>query len=117
VQLINGIHFSMQRLDQLCAKGHSPTLIHRLAEDAQEWAKLRSILRGQVRAARNFAVEYCRSYDQDNGSRVMEEAIDRFRVEVSDQISQLEQTVKDILQFVRKFIGLFDIASIKADFR
>ncbi|KAF2800332.1 hypothetical protein K505DRAFT_228981, partial [Melanomma pulvis-pyrius CBS 109.77] len=97
---------SKRRLDQLCAKGDSPNLIHHLAEDAQEWAKLRSILRGQVRAAKSFAVEYCSCYDQDNGSRVMQEAIDCFNTEVSDQISQLEQTVKDLLQFEFAWVSI-----------
>ena len=115
--MINHINLLIQRLDQLYAKGDSSTLIHRLAEDAQELAKLRSILRGQVREARNFAVEYCRHYDKDNGSIVMQEAIDCFKSEVNDQIAQLEQTVKDLLQFVRKLIVLFGNASIKADIR
>jgi hypothetical protein len=117
VHLTNYTHFLTQRLNQLCAKGDSPKLIHHLAEDAQELAKLRSILRDQIREARKFAVEYCSYYDQDNGSKVMQEAINCFKVEVNDHISQLEQTVKDLLQFVRKFIVLFSIASTKADFR
>lgn len=106
MDIYNYIDFITQRLDQLCEKGDSPKLIHYLAEDAQEWAKLRSILRGQVRTARDFAVEHCHRYNEDKGLRVMQEAIDSFSSEVNNQISQLDQTVKDLLQFVSIFTVL-----------
>jgi hypothetical protein len=74
------------------------------------------MVRDQVRAARSFVVEYCSHYDQDNGSRVMQEAIDDFKVEVNDRISGLEQTVKDLLQLVRITLVSFGVVPIKADF-
>ena len=106
VDISNSIDFVTQRLDQLREKGNSPNLIHHLAEDAQEWAELRSILRSQVCTARDFAVGHCRRYNEDKGLRVMQKAIDSFSDEVNDQISQPDQTVKDILQFVSIFHAL-----------
>lgn len=75
-------------------------MIHRLAEDALEWAKLRSMLRGQNAAAKGFIVAYQR-YDQGQDRKNMQEALDEFVTEVTDRIELLDQTVKEILQFVR----------------
>ena len=97
----------MQRLDQLSEKGNNHKLIHYLAEDAKGWAQLRSVLRNQIREARSLAAEYCRRYDQGNGPKATQMAINQFDAEVNGQINQLEQTVKDILQFVRNFVELF----------
>jgi hypothetical protein len=95
----NLMDYVPQRLDQLCQKGNDPELIHHLAEDAQEWAKLRSILRGQVRTARDFSAEHCRRYNPDK-VRHVQAAIDDFSDDVGGRLSQLDQTVKDLLQFV-----------------
>lgn len=92
-----------QRLDQLRERGNSSKLIHHLAEDAQDWAELRSILRCQVRTAREFALQYCHSYNEENGPRIMCKTIDSFADEVDSQIGRLDQTVKDLLQFVSTF--------------
>lgn len=81
--------------------GSNPKLIRHLAKDAQQWAMLRKVLRGQVSSANEFAEEYCRRYDQGRGLSVMQAAIDRLSGQVTDQIDRLEQTVKDLLQLVR----------------
>ncbi|KAF2181531.1 hypothetical protein K469DRAFT_589019 [Zopfia rhizophila CBS 207.26] len=86
-------HISKRRLDQLDKKGRGSELIHHLAEDAQDWAELRSILNGQVRTARNFAVEHCHRYD-DKGLKCAQEAIDGLSDDVMDRISQLDQIVR-----------------------
>jgi ABC-type transporter Mla subunit MlaD len=64
-----------------------------------EWQRLRSILRGQVRAAKDFATEHFRRYNADKGTEV-QETIESFSNEVGDRLHQLDQTVKDLLQFV-----------------
>jgi hypothetical protein len=75
-------------------------LIHHLAEDARNLAELRSILKGQIQSARKFAMKYCGKYDQDGGSRTMHSEIDQFATDVNEQFNNLDQTVKDLLQFV-----------------
>ncbi|KAF2824303.1 ankyrin [Ophiobolus disseminans] len=97
---------SRRRLDQLCAKGNSAELIHCLAGDAREWAELRSALRGQIQAAKKFAVKYCRKYDQGNSRRTMHLAIDQFNTDVNEQINRLDQTVKDLLQFEFAWVSI-----------
>jgi hypothetical protein len=57
-------------------------------------------LRGQISSARAFVAEYCRTYDEDKGEAGMRAAIDGFANEVYEQIGRLDQTVKDLLQFV-----------------
>jgi hypothetical protein len=75
-------------------------LIHRLAEDAQKLTELRGILRGQVHTARKFAVEHCHRYNENKGLKDMLATIDNFLGDVDCRISQLDQIVRDILQFV-----------------
>jgi hypothetical protein len=89
-------------LDQLCAKGNSIELIHYLAEDAQEWAKLRKALRVQVEALGNFMRDYCRCCELAP-SKAMWQPIKQFDHEVNEKINQLDQTVKDLLQLVCAF--------------
>lgn len=90
----------MQRLDQLREKGASTEFIHDLAHDAQTWANLRNILQGQVQIANNFAAEYCHDYNEDKGLNGVQKAIDGFSDSVNREISQLDQTVRDLLQIV-----------------
>lgn len=87
-------------------KGNSVELIHRLAEDAKEWAELRKAFRGQVRAARDFVTDYCHCCDQDERGKEMQLPITEFESDISDKIDGLEQTVKDLLQFVGAIIIL-----------
>lgn len=89
----------LQRLDQLRDKGQNREMIHRLAEDAKEWARLRVILQGQIQVARDFSAEHCRRYNADKG-KVVQRALDSFSDEVGSQLDQLDQTVKDLLQLV-----------------
>lgn len=81
-------------------KGKNPKLTHRLADDAQTWAKLRSILQDQVGVARNFVADYGRRYNANQIPKCLKQSIDEFEVKVNDRISQLDQTVRDLLQIV-----------------
>ena len=90
----------MQRLDQLHEKGKNPELVHYLAEDAQKLAELRGILRGQVHTAKKFAVGHCHRYNERKGQKDVQEAINGFSSDIDRLISGLDQTVRDILQFV-----------------
>ncbi|OAF98488.1 ankyrin, partial [Paraphaeosphaeria sporulosa] len=96
---------SQRRLDQLCSKGNSIELIHYLAEDAQEWAKLRKALRTQVQAVRDFIRDYCRYCEQEY-SKTMRLPIDQFDTDVNEKINQLDQTVKDLLQFEFAWVSI-----------
>jgi hypothetical protein len=96
----------MQRLDQLLKKGKSSELIHRLAEDALEWAKFRSILQDQVNTAREFGVKYSGRYEKDNGLKDLQKTINNFEKNVNDRISKIDQTVRDLLQIVSIFTVL-----------
>ncbi|OAL48910.1 hypothetical protein IQ07DRAFT_65667 [Pyrenochaeta sp. DS3sAY3a] len=98
-------HLSRRRQDQLRERGNSPEMIHRLAEDALEWAKLRTMLRGQNAAAKEFIVDYQR-YDQGQDRKNMHEALDEFVTEVTDRIERLDQTVKEILQFEFAWVSI-----------
>jgi hypothetical protein len=89
-----------QRLEQLNARGSSALLIRCLASEAQGCASMRSTLRNQTSSAHNFVSEYCRAYDENKGEATMRAAIDGFADEVYEQIGRLDQTVKDLLQFV-----------------
>lgn len=95
-------------MDQLNTKGkNSGDLIDCLAKDALELAQLRSDFQGQYQSAQNFVVEYCRIYDEDGGRKTMQSEIDQFAVEVNNRFNQLDQTVKELLQFVRIFTHYF----------
>lgn len=87
---------------QLHAKGeNSDELINCLADDAHKLAQLRSDFKGQIQSAQKFVIEYCDKYDDDGGRRTMQSEIDQFAVDVNEQFNQLDQTVKELLQFVR----------------
>ena len=82
------------------SKGNSAELIHRLAEDLKEYAEVRKVFRGQIRSARKFVTDYCERYYQDNDGKEMKVPINEFEVDIGEKIDQLDQTVKDLLQFV-----------------
>ena len=54
----------------------------------------------QVSCARDFAKEYSKKFDHDEDTTGLMGAIDNFETEVVGQLGQLDQTVKDLLQFV-----------------
>jgi hypothetical protein len=82
------------------SKGNSAELIHRLAEDLKEYAEVRKVFRGQIRSARNFVTEYSERYYQENDAKEMKVPIKAFEADIGEKIDQLDQTVKDLLQFV-----------------
>jgi hypothetical protein len=89
-------------LDQLQAKGdNSVKLIDCLADFAHELAQLRSEFKVQLQSAQNFVVGYCGKYDDKGGQRTMQSKIDEFAVDVNEKFNQLDQTVTELLQFVR----------------
>ena len=81
-------------------KGNSAELIHHLAEDLKEWAELRKAFKGQIRSARKFVSDYCHCCYQDDNEKDMKAPIDKFEAEIGERIDELDQTVKDLLQFV-----------------
>lgn len=85
------------------AQGGDGELIRLLAEDAQTLDTLRSVLQGQILTVKTFANDYCHSYDREGGRKTIHSEIGLYDVEVSQCIRQLEQTVKDLLQFVCLF--------------
>lgn len=91
---------------------NSVELINRLAEDAHELAQLRNNFKGQLQSAQKFVVEYCSKYDHDGGRKTMQLEIDQFAIDVNEQFNQLDQTVKELIQFVRLLISLFPLANL-----
>jgi hypothetical protein len=63
-------------------------------------AQLRSDFKVQLQSAQKFGVDYCSKYDDNGGRRTMQPKIDQFAVDVNEQFNQLDQTVKELLQFV-----------------
>jgi hypothetical protein len=53
-----------------------------------------------VQAAREFADQYCARYGGSGGQAKVQQAIDRFAEKQNSQINLLDQTVRDMLQFV-----------------
>lgn len=90
----------IQRLDQLHSKGTSPELIVCLANDAQKWAELRSILRNQVYDAKKFVTNYCQLYYANQIPKDLELLLDDFELDVNNHLGQLDQIVRDLLQIV-----------------
>ena len=80
--------------------------MRRLAKDAQKWAELRRILQDQIRTARKFVVDYCQRYDANRTPKEVQR-LDEFEVDVTNRISQLDQTVRELLQIVSKLITAF----------
>ena len=68
--------------------------------DAQQLAEFRRNLGDQVNTAAEFAQDYCRKYDSGDHLTAAQSAIDEFSSKTSARIFQLDQTVRDLLQFV-----------------
>lgn len=81
-------------------KGNSAIFIHRLADDSKEYAEVRKVFRGQIRSATKFVTEYSERYDQEKDAKEMKAPIKEFEADIGERIDQLDQTVKDLLQFV-----------------
>ncbi|KAA8641770.1 uncharacterized protein ATNIH1004_010709 [Aspergillus tanneri] len=91
-------HLSERRLGQLSSKGKNPKLIDCLASDAQKWTELRTILLSQAREARKFVNDYCQYYNVNSIPKELMLLIDEFELSINNQIGQLDQTVRDLLQ-------------------
>lgn len=89
-----------QRLDQLRARGQSQEIILRLAQDAQTWSSLRTILKTQMCTARGFAREYCQRYNKGQGENVLVECIAVNENSIIARIERLDQAIRDLLQLV-----------------
>ena len=88
-----------QRNSQFDAQGRSPELIRQLAKDAQMLAYHHTVLQFQVAKAKDIAKEL-RSYHQISAQDELQNAVVDFADKVNDRIKQLDQTLRDILQFV-----------------
>ncbi|KAF3389537.1 Ankyrin-1 [Penicillium rolfsii] len=91
---------SIQRREQLDAKGKSPELLDRLADDARRWDDFRRSLRAQVKAASDFTTTYCKKYTSTDVPENVKRLIDEFDVDIGSRIGELDQTVRDLLQIV-----------------
>jgi hypothetical protein len=74
-------------------------MMRRLARDAKRWAELRRILQAQIHAAREFLTVYCQRYNANQTSDDMKQ-LNEFEGDVVSRISQMDQTVKELLQIV-----------------
>lgn len=95
-----------QRLDQLRSEGKNPDLMRRLARDAQKWTELRSILQDHTDVAQKFIVEYSERYHANQFPIDLQRTVNEFKVDISRRLDQLDQTIRDLLQFVRFSVPL-----------
>ena len=68
--------------------------------DAQQLAEFRRNLGDQVNTATEFVQDYCRKYDRGEHLIEAQSAIDEFSKKTGARVFQLDQTVRDLLQFV-----------------
>jgi hypothetical protein len=57
-------------------------------------------LQDQVRTAQDFAIEYSQRYNENQTPKDMQQVIGELETTVSDQINELDQTIRDLLQIV-----------------
>ncbi|KAH6967873.1 ankyrin repeat-containing domain protein [Ilyonectria sp. MPI-CAGE-AT-0026] len=93
-------HLSDCRLDQLREQGNSSELVYRLAKDAQMWTILRRLLRDNVQEATKFATSYCHKYQNGDGLQSTLDAINQLEKRINPRLDTLDETVRDLLQFV-----------------
>ncbi|OAF62704.2 hypothetical protein VC83_01210 [Pseudogymnoascus destructans] len=94
-----------RRGDQLRQKGESPELIRNLAKDAQTLAGHHNFLQDQVATAKEFAKE-SGGYREDNALKDLQNVIDGFAYDVNNRIKQLDQTIRDLLQFEFAWVSI-----------
>jgi hypothetical protein len=107
---VQSTNINLQRGDQLRGKGENPDLIHNLAADAQKLADYHAFLASQVAHAQDFA-KVLRPYHGEGVMKELQNVIDGFANEIGLRISQLDQTIRDLLQFV----SVADDKLIRAD--
>jgi hypothetical protein len=74
--------------------------MRRLAKDAQRWAELRSILQDHADVAQKFIVEYSERYNANQFPKDLQHTVKEFKAKISLRLDQLDQTIRDLLQFV-----------------
>lgn len=74
--------------------------MRRLAKDAQKWTELRSIMQDHADSAERFGVYYCERYNANKIPEELHKSVNELKVKVSGRINQLDQTIRDLLQFV-----------------
>ena len=77
-------------------------LIRSLAQDAQELTSLRVLLASHVMNARKFVDSPDFRFRSPEGIASAKEAIKSLDADIEKAISQLDQTVRDLLQLVRR---------------
>jgi hypothetical protein len=83
------------------SEGKNPELMRRLAKDAQTLTEFRLTLQNHANVAENFFVKYCQLYDASRVPKDLQRQVNEFQAKVNNQINQLDQTIRDLLQFVR----------------
>jgi hypothetical protein len=92
---------SKQRFHQLEEKGKTSELIDRLAGLAKNLAECRSYLQDQSHEARAFSDDYRRRYNEGVWvSRKSHATVDKCFENITKRFDELDQTVRDLLQFV-----------------
>jgi hypothetical protein len=76
-------------------------MIDHLAKDAQKLAELRGDLHNQGLSAKEFVKDYCRYYNNNQIPKGLLERLENdFELEMDNQIGQLDQIIRDLLQIV-----------------
>ncbi|KAL7903818.1 ankyrin repeat-containing domain protein [Trichoderma velutinum] len=93
-------HLSRMREVQLESKGAELEIINLLAKDAQRLAQLRNILAGQIFDAEKFIKDYCLRFRVDRIPHdIIRSLKDEIQLEINQRIQDLDQSVRDLLQF------------------
>lgn len=74
--------------------------MRRLAKDAQKWTELRSLLQNHTDVAQKFVADYSERYNANQFPKDLQHSVNEFKVKTSRRIDQLDQTIRDLLQFV-----------------
>ncbi|KAL5085099.1 hypothetical protein Trisim1_010887 [Trichoderma cf. simile WF8] len=95
-------HLSERRVQQLKSMGDKLAMINFLAKDAQQLAQLRKILASQTSDAEEFLKDYCLRFQREQQALqdTMRVLKDEFQVEIIQRFENLDQSVRDLLQFV-----------------
>lgn len=82
--------------------GDKLEMINFLAKDAQQLAKLRSILASQTSDAEEFLKDYCLRFHREQALHdvTMRCLKEEFQAAITQRFENLDQSVRDLLQFV-----------------
>lgn len=74
--------------------------MRQLARDAQKWTELRAILQDHTTVAQNFILIHSMRYNANQFPTDLQNTVNEFKAKITRRLDQLDQTIRDLLQFV-----------------